>query len=75
MPVETTLWVYHLWANQVVLTKLASGCVVSGVLWVGFPCRPILASPVMGPGLPGKTYKAICNWLLSVSGLEAGGEW
>lgn len=37
----------------------------------GFPSRPISAFPIIGLGLPSRSYKVICDGLLSVLDLEA----
>lgn len=54
-------------------SKLASGFVVSDVSWEGLYCRPILALPVIGLPLSGRSLKALCDWLLPVLNLEVCG--
>lgn len=76
VPVETTFWVCHCEANWVMLycrLKSASMCVGSGASWEGLPCRPRSATTYDFPALPGRSYKAVCGWLLSVLDLEANG--
>lgn len=73
VPVKT-LFGYVAFATLVVLwcgLRLASRCVVSGVSWEGFPCRPISALPVTGPRLSAMSHKTICGWLMPVLDLEA----
>lgn len=64
-------------ANWVVLCfglKSASGCVVSGASWEGSCAGQVKPLSMISPGLPGRSYKAIHCWMLSVLVLEAYGD-
>lgn len=53
--------------------KSASGYVVSGASWEGSWAGQVKALSMISPGQPGRSYKAVCCWILSVLVLEAYG--
>lgn len=53
--------------------RLGSRYVFSGASPEKLPGWPVSGLPVTGLGLPGSSYKAMCNWLLPVLDLETCG--
>lgn len=48
--------------------------VASGAPWEKFLCRPNLAAIFDYSGIPGRSYNAICRWLMLMLDLEANGK-
>lgn len=62
--------------NQVLLwfgLMLASGCIGSGVAWVGLPLRAVSTLSINGLWRPGRCLKTVCDWLLPMLDLESCG--